>query len=139
MRIGYSRQNDNYRHSDGSYSIWGPSKTIINSDNNNQGSMWLTTFVVKAFAQASKYIDIESQKMQRSIDWILNKQSRKSGCFDAVGQLIHSSLAGPEQSLTASVLVSIWCNGPVGNRSLCLQADVDTLCRIIDDDALSSC
>ena len=106
MRIGYSRQNDNYRHSDGSYSIWGPSNTIINSEDNNQGSMWLTTFVVKAFAQASKYIDVESQKMQRSIDWILNKQSRKSGCFDAVGQLIHSSLAGPEQSLTASVLVS---------------------------------
>jgi hypothetical protein len=45
--------------------------------------------------------------LQQSIDWILNKQSRKSGCFEASGQLIHSSLAGPEQSLTASVVVSL--------------------------------
>ena len=30
-----------------------------------------------------------------------------------------------------------WCNGPVGNRSFCLQADVGTSGRIVDDDALS--
>ena len=126
MRIGYGRQNDNYRHSDGSYSIWGPSKT--NDNIHSQGSMWLTTFVVKAFGQASKYIDIDSQKMQQSIDWILNKQSRKSGCFEAVGQLIHSSLAGPEQSLTASVLVSAY--NPFKTRQKILfrpQFNVDIL------------
>ena len=105
MKIGYERQNDNYRHSDGSYSIWGPSKGNTPATD-SQGSMWLTTFVVKAFGQASRFIDIDSLLMQKSIDWILNKQSRKSGCFEPVGQLIHSSLAGPEQSLTASVLVS---------------------------------
>ena len=32
-----------------------------------------------------------------------------------------------------------WCNGPVGDCSLCLQADIDTSGRIVDDDALSSC
>ena len=32
-----------------------------------------------------------------------------------------------------------WCNGPVRDRSLCLQADIGTSGRIIDDDALSSC
>jgi hypothetical protein len=48
MQIGYERQNEKYRHSDGSYSVWGPSK-----DGNSQGSMWLTTFVVKAFSQVS--------------------------------------------------------------------------------------
>jgi hypothetical protein len=57
--------------------------------------------------QASKFIHIDSRTLQQSIDWILNKQSRKSGCFEASGQLIHSSLAGPEQSLTASVVVSL--------------------------------
>ena len=35
--------------------------------------------------------------------------------------------------------VIFWCNGPVRDRSLCLQADIDTLGRIVDDDALSSC
>ena len=33
----------------------------------------------------------------------------------------------------------LWCNGPVRDRSLCLQADVGTSGRIMDDDALSSC
>ena len=32
----------------------------------------------------------------------------------------------------------LWCNGPVGDRSLCLQADVDTSGWMADDDALSS-
>jgi len=105
MKIGYERQNENYRHSDGSYSIWGPSKGSTPATD-SQGSLWLTTFVVKAFGQASKFIDIDSRLLQKSIDWILNKQSRKSGCFEPVGQNIHSSLAGPEQSLTASVVVS---------------------------------
>lgn len=74
MRLGYSRQNEKYRHGDGSYSIWGPS-----SSGDNVGSIWLTTFVVKAFSQASKYIDIDTRALQKSIDWILEKQSRKSG------------------------------------------------------------
>jgi len=46
MKIGYDRQNELYRHSDGSYSIWGPAR-----DPSSQGSMWLTTFVVKAYSQ----------------------------------------------------------------------------------------
>ena len=113
MKIGYERQNEKYRHSDGSYSVWGPS-----SDGTSQGSLWLTTFVVKAFAQASKFIPIDSRMLQQSINWILEKQSRKSGCFEPVGQLIHSSLAGPEQSLTASVLVIILAINTVINGKL---------------------
>ena len=35
--------------------------------------------------------------------------------------------------------VVFWCNGPVRDRLLCLQADIDTSGRIVDDDALSSC
>jgi hypothetical protein len=60
------------------------------------------------FLRKDRHLSIElgvSRSLQESVDWILEKQSRKSGCFEAVGQLIHSSLAGPEQSLTASVLV----------------------------------
>ena len=50
MESGYERQEKNYRHRDGSYSIWGP------RDEDAEGSVWLTAFVVKAFSQASKYI-----------------------------------------------------------------------------------
>ena len=35
--------------------------------------------------------------------------------------------------------VALWCNGPVKDRSLCLQADTGTSGRIVDDDAWSSC
>ena len=34
--------------------------------------------------------------------------------------------------------VIVWCNGPVRDRSLCVQADVGTSGRIVDDDVLSS-
>jgi hypothetical protein len=56
MKIGYERQNERYRHPDGSYSVWGPSKDV-----QSHGSMWLTTFVVKAFSQAAKFIDVDAR------------------------------------------------------------------------------
>ena len=74
MKIGYDRQNEHYRHSDGSYSIWGPSK-----DNKNNGSLWLTMFVVKAFSQASKFIKINGFFMQQSVRWLLEKQNKNTG------------------------------------------------------------
>ena len=49
MKIGYDREQK-YRFPDGSYSVWGP------RDEDAEGSVWLTAFVVKAFSQASKYI-----------------------------------------------------------------------------------
>ena len=39
---------------------------------------------------------------------------------------------------TQNMIIMFWCNGPMGDRSLCLQADVDTSGWVADDDALSS-
>ena len=38
-----------------------------------------------------------------------------------------------------SILVIVWCNGPLKGCTLDLQVEVGTSGRIKDDDALSSC
>ncbi|KAG1664849.1 Alpha-2-macroglobulin-like protein 1 [Nymphon striatum] len=50
MKLGYQREL-NYRHSDGSYSAFGES--------DKEGSSWLTAFVIKSFAQANEFIEID--------------------------------------------------------------------------------
>ena len=71
---GYQRELT-YRHDDGSYSAFG------NSD--DSGSMWLTAFVVKSFAQAKPYIFIDETDLQKSIVWFRSKQL-ENGCFPQV-------------------------------------------------------
>merc|ERR1719317_1745382 len=98
MWQGWERQQK-YRHTDGSYSIWGP------SDEEGEGSMWLTAFVVKTFARASKFIDIDETTLVESARWVLSNQNRTSGCYTNKGYTIHPELKGP--SLTASVVVAM--------------------------------
>jgi len=88
-----------YRFPDGSYSVWGP-KT------DDTGSMWLTSFVVKAFVQASNYIEMDKRNVMESIYWILRQQG-KDGCFQNKGYALHQELKGDSTSLSASVLVTL--------------------------------
>jgi hypothetical protein len=78
MKAGYNRQEELYRHLDGSYSVWGP------SDDKAEGSVWLTAFVVKAFSQAAKYIDVDSAKLMKSMYWLKKMQDRRTGCFQVI-------------------------------------------------------
>ena len=101
MKAGYERQIKNYRHNDGSYSVWGP------RDEEAEGSLWLTAFVVKAFSQAASYIDIDNESLDQSKIWLNRKQQEESGCFKTEGFYIHSELAkDSEAALTASILIS---------------------------------
>lgn len=99
MRTGYNRENENFRHSDGSYSVWGPKTST-------EGSMWLTTFVLKVFSQASKFIEVDNGLMRQSLSWITNHQMR-TGCFPNKGFAIHSEIKGSDESLTAAVIVAL--------------------------------
>ncbi len=101
MKKGYDRQNNNYRHADGSYSVWGP------RDENAEGSMWLTAFVIKAFNQASSHIDIDAGLMAKSMAWVKERQDSSTGCFKPEGYNIHSEFKGSEVTLTASILISM--------------------------------
>jgi hypothetical protein len=78
MKAGYERQEKKYRHKDGSYSVWGP------TDDEAEGSVWLTSFVVKAFSQASKYIDVDSSKIRQSMYWLYKRQDPQTGCFKVI-------------------------------------------------------
>ena len=82
MDAGYQRQL-NYRHSDGSYSAFGKSDP--------SGSLWLTAFVVKSFAAARRYIDIDDGQLKLSVRWLLGKQL-ENGCFPMVGTVLHKDL-----------------------------------------------
>ena len=46
MLSGFASQQK-FRHPNGAYSVWGPQQDKV-------GSLWLTSFVVKVFSQASK-------------------------------------------------------------------------------------
>merc|ERR1719414_1681511 len=106
MRSGYQRQEQNYRHGDGSYSIWGP------RDEDAEGSVWLTAFVVKAFSQASKYIDINRRGLEQSQSWLNSKQDSDTGCFKMDGFVVHSELAKDSKvGLTASLLITMLESG----------------------------
>lgn len=79
---GYQRER-NYRHSDGSYSAFG--------NNDPEGSLWLTAFVVKSFAAARRYIHIDESELQTSLRWLQSKQL-ENGCFPVIGTVLHKDL-----------------------------------------------
>ncbi|XP_046398811.1 alpha-2-macroglobulin-like protein 1 isoform X2 [Ischnura elegans] len=84
MEKGYQRELI-YRHEDGSYSAFGKSDP--------EGSMWLTAFVVKSFAQARKFIFIDRDDLKISVRWIVKRQM-ENGCFPFVGKVFHKDLKG---------------------------------------------
>ena len=71
---GYQRELT-YRHTDGSYSAFG--------NNDDSGSMWLTSFVLKSFAQAQSLIYIDADDLTKTVDWVLSQQL-ENGCFPKV-------------------------------------------------------
>ncbi|KAK3584720.1 hypothetical protein CHS0354_036497 [Potamilus streckersoni] len=87
MRVGYQRQLK-YRHHDGSYSAWGD-----NEYQNSTGSTWLTAFVVKSMAQSQPFIDIDSNDLNFSMQWLLKHQNG-DGCIQSVGKVFSSHLKG---------------------------------------------
>merc|ERR1712227_224479 len=85
----------------GAYSIWG-------GEGDKDGSTWLTAFVVKAFSEASKFISVNAQLVQESVNWLLSNQM-ENGCFRKRGYVHSSYLKGgfSDDSLTAFVLTAL--------------------------------
>ncbi|NXI63120.1 A2ML1 protein, partial [Anseranas semipalmata] len=74
-----------YQHPDGSFSEFGTK--------DEYGNTWLTSFVVKCFAQAKPYIFLDSRSIQAALNW-LEFQQLPNGCFRNVGQLFHTAMKG---------------------------------------------
>ena len=100
MITGYQRELT-YRRSDGSFSAFGESDP--------EGSLWLTAFVLKTFAQADGLIYIDPMVLDTAAEWIVRHQ-RSDGSFEPVGFLHHQELLGGlqgENALTAFVTVAL--------------------------------
>ncbi|KAF8794903.1 Murinoglobulin-1 like protein [Argiope bruennichi] len=104
LNTGYQRELT-YRHYDGSFSAFG--------NNDKEGSMFLTAFVLRSFYQAKKYIFIDDSVITDAQNWITSRQ-QEDGCFPDVGQIIDSGIQGGlqddknEGTITAYVLASLF-------------------------------
>jgi CD109 antigen len=126
MVTGYQRELT-YRRDDGSFSAFG------NSD--KEGSLWLTSFVMKTFAQAKGLIYIDDDVLQQAAAWIASHQN-SDGSFDPVGFVHHQEMLGGLQgktALTAFVALSLYEAG----ESAAFQRAVEYLENQLDttDDA----
>ncbi|NXL86372.1 OVOS protein, partial [Alectura lathami] len=117
---GYQKQLS-YKHPDGSYSIFGI--------RDKEGNTWLTAFVYKSFAQASRFIYIDDNVQAQTLMWLASKQ-KPDGCFRSVGVLINNALKGgvdDELSLSAYITIAMLeaghssSNSVIRNAFYCLE------------------
>jgi CD109 antigen len=104
MITGYQRELT-YRRTDGSFSAFGMQDT--------EGSLWLTAFVLKSFAQAKGLIYVDPAVLDEAAAWIKAHQ-KSDGSFDAVGFLHHQELLGGltgKDALTAYVAITLMETG----------------------------
>ncbi len=97
---GYQRELT-YRRSDGSFSAFGESDDI--------GSLWLTAFVLKSFAQAEDIIYIDQSVLSGAAAWITSHQNT-DGSFEAIGFVHHQEMMGGvsgKNALTAYVATAL--------------------------------
>ena len=100
MLVGYQRQLT-YRRGDGSFSAFGNSDPV--------GSLWLTAFVLKTFAEARDLMYIDRTVLDEAAAWIEGHQLG-DGSFESVGFLHHQELLGGLQgrdALTAYVAIAL--------------------------------
>ena len=100
MITGYQRQLT-YRRSDGSFSAFGQSDA--------EGSLWLTAFVLKSFAQANGLIFIDNAVLEEAADWLKSHQN-SDGSFEPVGFVHHQEMLGGlkgKNALTAYTAIAL--------------------------------
>lgn len=110
MITGYQRQLT-YRRNDGSFSAFGQS--------DNEGSLWLTAFVLKAFSEAQELMYIDENLLDQTAAWITAHQN-KDGSFDPVGFIHHQEILGGMQgkdALTAYTAIALLEAGEKSNAA----------------------
>ena len=107
MTVGYQRELT-YRRQDGSFSAFG--------DSDDEGSLWLTAFVMKTFAEAEALTYVDPSVIDSAAAWIESHQL-DDGSFENVGFLHHQELLGGLQgrdALTAYVAIALLEAGSTG-------------------------
>ena len=122
MITGYQRELT-YRRSDGSFSAFG--------EQDQEGSLWLTAFVLKTFSQAKDLMYIDQSVLDSAAAWIVSHQLT-DGSFEPVGFLHHQELLGGlsgKTALTAYVTIALMEAGEreaAGRAVRYLEGRVDT-------------
>jgi CD109 antigen len=130
MITGYQRELT-YRRTDGSFSAFGQS--------DKSGSLWLTAFVMKTFAQANGLIYIDEQVQAASRSWI-GGQQKGDGSFDQVGFVHHQEMMGGvsgKTALTAYVAVALLEAGDTAAAGRAIGWLEGQLAGIVDPYALA--
>ncbi|XP_071943363.1 C3 and PZP-like alpha-2-macroglobulin domain-containing protein 8 [Antedon mediterranea] len=120
---GYQRQLT-YKHNDGSFSAFG--------QRDSSGSMWLTAFVLKSFAQSRPFIFIDSKLLDGSKRWIIGQQL-PDGSFPPVGRVLNKDIQGGVKgkvSLTAYVVIALLEAGVESVKEL---ASIDNGKKFLED------
>ncbi len=100
MTTGYQRQLT-FRRSDASFSAFGQSDP--------EGSLFLTAFVLKTFAQARGLMYVDPQILSSAQAWIIQHQNA-DGSFDPVGFVCHQEMMGGltgKTTLTAYIAIAL--------------------------------
>ncbi|XP_052281092.1 CD109 antigen-like [Dreissena polymorpha] len=99
METGYQRQLT-YKHSNGSYSAF----------SHENGSLWLTAFVLKSFAQARKFVYIDQVVVETGVRFLLDHQNQ-DGSFRDSGfvhnKALQGSSASTSKSLASFILITL--------------------------------
>ncbi len=130
MLTGYQRELT-YRRTDGSYSAFG--------QRDKSGSLWLTAFVLKTFAQAKELIYIDEAVQTAARDWIRTVQ-RPDGSFEQVGFVHHEAMMGGGQgqtALTAYVAVALREAGDDATSARAIRWLEGQLASMVDPYALA--
>ena len=130
MTTGYQRELT-YQRDEGSFSAFGQS--------DSSGSLWLTAFVLKSFAQADGLIYIDEKVLQDASDWIRRHQ-RGDGSFEPVGFVHNQGLLGGlrgNTALTGFVTVALLEAGDRGASAAALAYLENQLDEITDSYTMS--
>ncbi|XP_040202595.1 complement C3-like [Rana temporaria] len=99
---GYIQQMT-YRKPENSYSAF----------TNRPASTWLTAYVVKVFAMATRLMNVEKNILCGAMNWLLSEKQLPNGVFKEDAPVIHGEMVGgtgntdPDASLTAFVFIAL--------------------------------
>jgi CD109 antigen len=114
MITGYQRELT-YRRSDGSFSAFGQS--------DDEGSLWLTAFVLKSFAEARELIFIDDTVLEEAADWLKSHQN-SDGSFEPVGFVHHQEMLGGlngKDALTAYTAIALMEAGETASSDKAIE------------------
>ncbi len=126
LTTGYQRELT-FRRSDGSFSAFG--------ENDDQGSLFLTSFVLDIFSECREVMSIDSTVLSDAASWIGDHQNG-NGSFSPVGFVCHQEMLGgldpsSRSALTAFVGIAL---SDYGNAEDSLQAAV----QYIEENAIQA-